>query len=555
LVAHLLRFETITFMKRNYLLLFFALLSVGSYAQLTIQNGATFFIQPGATVTVQGDITSNANIQGTGILLLKGSALQTVNMNGFSIDPAVQIEISNNVALSGTAIINGSLAFTLGKVQLSNFDLTLAAAATISGFDNSKYFMTNGTGRLVKNSLGAVPFIYPVGFDGTTYNPLTVTQNGTVDNIGVRCLPSVLQNGSAGLPFVKEVVDASWAVSETVVGGSNLAMTSQWAGTDELPGFNSIKTGLSYYDGVGWAMTNLVTIAAGGAGPYTISRSNVTNLANGGIFAVGQRPVLTALLASPKVLLQGAHQSTPTPGLMRDDLRVVGQVPLVEPYAALPTASFVHSASGGGETIPSSVLATTGTGNDIVDWVFAELRRSSDGAVVATRSVLIERDGDVVDVDGTNTKVPYVNFAGETAGAGPYYVAIRHRNHVGVRTPGTLGLSRTVTTPWDFTTGAAQAMSSIQASLGSGLFGMYGGNANSNNSTRYTGGGAINDNAYLLNTVLGGVKGTIVTTYSLGDLNMNGSARYTGGGLLNDNAFLLNVVLGGVKGTIITQPF
>jgi hypothetical protein len=128
-------------MKRNYLLLFFAFLSVGSYAQLTIQNGATFFIQPGATVTVQGDITSNANIQGTGILLLKGSALQTVNMNGFSIDPAVQIENSNNVALGGAAIINGSLAFTLGKVQLSNFDLTLAAAATISGFDNSKYFI------------------------------------------------------------------------------------------------------------------------------------------------------------------------------------------------------------------------------------------------------------------------------------------------------------------------------------------------------------------------------------------------------------------------------
>jgi len=32
-------------MKRNYLLLFFAVLSLGSYAQLTIQSGATFFIQ------------------------------------------------------------------------------------------------------------------------------------------------------------------------------------------------------------------------------------------------------------------------------------------------------------------------------------------------------------------------------------------------------------------------------------------------------------------------------------------------------------------------------
>lgn len=543
-------------MKRNYLLFFFVLLAAGSHAQLTIQSGATFFIQSGATVTVQGDVTSNADIQGTGLLLLKGSALQTVNMNGFTI-PNVQIENANNIALGGAATIGTSLGFTTGKVQLNGFDLNLASAATLSGFDNSKYFITNNTGRLVKNSLGAVPFTYPVGFDGATYNPVTITQNGAVDNIGVRCLQNVLNAGTAGTAFVKEVVDASWAVTEAVAGGSNLSMTSSWNTGDELPGFNRTRTGISYYDGIGWDMTNTQTAAAAGAGPYTITRNSVSNLANGGIFAVGTRPVLISLLAAPRVYLQGAHNLTPTPGLMRDNIRAIGQIPLTEPYSTLATATYTHSGSGGGETIPSGILSGTATGNDIVDWVYAELRNSSTGAVITTRAVLVERDGDVVDVDGTNTKTSYINFAGEIAGS--YFVSLRHRNHIGVRTPAALGLLRATATAHDFTTSASQAMNSIQADLGGGVrFGMYGGNSNTNTTTRYFGGGPTNDNAYLLNTILGSNKTSIALTgvYSIGDLNMDGNVRYFGGAPSNDNAFLLNVVLLSNKTSLIpTQPF
>ena len=89
-----------------------------SYSQLTIQSGATFFIQSGATVTAQGDVTSNADIQGAGTLLMKGTALQNLNMNGFTI-PNLQIDNTNNVLLGGPATIGTSLVFTNGKIQLS----------------------------------------------------------------------------------------------------------------------------------------------------------------------------------------------------------------------------------------------------------------------------------------------------------------------------------------------------------------------------------------------------------------------------------------------------
>jgi hypothetical protein len=212
--------------------------------------------------------------------------------------------------------------------------------------------------------------------------------------------------------------------------------------------------------------------------------------------------------------------------------------------------NFTHSGSGGGETIQSGVLSSTGTGVDIVDWAFAELRNGTTGAVITTRAVLIQRDGNIVDVDGTNTKQLYINFAGELAGN--YYVSIRHRNHLGIRTPSNLSLSRTATTNYDFTTAASQAQGSVQATLTGGAFGMYGGNVNGNTNIRYTLGG--NDENELLNVILGGNKAAVLSSvYSRGDLNMNGIVRYTLGG--NDENFLLNIVLGGVKSKVITQPF
>ena len=535
-------------MKKNHLLLGISLLAFsGAMSQLNIQSGATFFVQSGATVTVQGDITSNADIQGPGTVLLKGSALQTVNMNGFSIQN-VQVDNANNIALGGIAKIGTSLAFLNGKVQLNNFNLILESPATISGFDNTKFVVTNGTGKLQKNALGASAFTFPIGFSATTYNPATITQNGTADDIAVRSLSNVLQNGSSGLPFIKEVVDASWDISETVAGGSNLNITSQWAGSDELPGFNRNKAGISYYNGTSWDLTTAAAGVASGSNPYTYTRSNVSNL---GFFAVGYRPVFLPLKISLKVLLQGPYAA----GLMGDGLRTAGVIPTLEPYSAM--AQFTHAGTGGGETVQSSAFAATGTpANDIVDWVFLQLHDGANPAtIVATRSALVQRDGDVVQDDGTGTLQPWADFGVQPDGN--YYVSVRHRNHLGVRSAGTIFLSSSSTASYNFTTAQSQAyagavLNTPMVALPGGLFGMWAGNANANNNVRYS--GLANDNNVLLNTILGGDKTIVISNvYSLGDFNMNANVRYSG--LANDNNILLNIVLGGDKTIVINQPF
>lgn len=534
-------------MKRRSLLAVCLTLATAIQAQLNIQSGASFFIDLGATVSVMGNVTSQSNITGAGTLQMKGTAAQSIDMGGNTI-PNLQIDNANNVSLSSDATIGSNLDFVNGKLLLDAASITLADAAGVSGYSSSSYLVTGGSGQVIKNNLGSTAFTYPVGFDVNTYNPITITQNGTAENLGVRCLQNVLNAGTSGTAFVKEVVDASWVLTESTPGENDLSVSSSWTGSDELTGFNRNKTGLSHYDGSTWDMVSANTGAATGSGPYTISRNNITAV---GTFAVGTRPVLSPLLVAPKVFLQGAYNAGT--GLMTDKLRSSGLIPTTEPYTGM--TSFTHSGSGGGETIPSSVLTGTGTGSDIVDWVFLELRDGSTSAVLATRAALLQRDGQIVDVDGTNTKTPYVNFAGQLPGY--YYLSVRHRNHLGIRTATVAALDKTTATAYDFTTAQSQAYqnssitsNSAMANTGA-VYMMWAGNANQDKYVRVTSQAfpsVPSDASYILGTLLGGNSNNSLSTYSTGDVNMDGKTRATSQAfpsIPSDRSFILSTVLQG----------
>jgi hypothetical protein len=528
------------------------LVSVATKAQLTISSGAVFNIQSGAFVTVQGDVTSNADITGAGKLILKGSTNQNVNMNG-NIIPNLEMDNAANATLTGNARIGTDVTFTTGKIQHGNFDLTLGSAASITGSGATKYFVTNGTGKLIKASLGATAFNFPVGNSTTTYNPASITNAGTADDIGVRSLANVLNAGSTGTPFVKEVADASWDVTELVAGSSNLTLTASWDLTDELAGFNRSKAGISYYIPTpgptqGWDLLNNQTGVATGAGPYSYTRTGISNV---GIFAIGTRPVLSPLLVTPKIFLQGPY-NTGT-GLMGDALRTLNLIPTIEPYASL--VNFTQSGSGGGETSTASVVGSgAAAGNDaVVDWVFAQLHDGTTGAVIGTRSALLQRDGDVVETDGVSP----LNMAGFAPGN--YYVSIRHRNHLGVRTSGSaFALAKTTTTPYNFTTAVTQAFPGAvanppMATLTAGVFGLFSGNANDDLVVKMTGLNATsNDYLKLLNT-LGSSTSSLPNIYSKQDLNMDGTVKMTGlNAGTNDYLRLLNTL--GSSTLSVSQP-
>ncbi len=197
-----------------------------------------------------------------------------------------------------------------------------------------------------------------------------------------------------------------------------------------------------------------------------------------------------------KVFLQGAsiNPSTGEEDLMRDDLRVAEIIPIVSPYedalAVLDTLA---------------LFTTTGP-NAIVDWVFVELRSGADNdntTVVASQSALLQRDGDIVGVDGTSS----ITFTEE---AGDYFIAIKHRNHIGILTAVPAPLSSTVST-LDFTQDAAFAKGeNLALTQVNGTFAMIAGDADGSSQI-------LNTDITEALTLAGGGE-----SYSTADADMNG---------------------------------
>jgi hypothetical protein len=166
-----------------------------------------------------------------------------------------------------------------------------------------------------------------------------------------------------------------------------------------------------------------------------------------------------------------------------------------------------------------------------VDWVFLELRsKTQPSAKTMTRSALIQRDGDIVDLDGVSPVVL-------KAKTGEYYVVVRHRNHLGVMSGAVVNLTRDKAAPasFDFTTPSAVTNgANAQKALGNYRL-LWGGNADANQYIIYQGAGAgLPDRDFIFFQVLtdpanpGGSYNHIVHGYKQGDTNMDGSVKYQG---------------------------
>ena len=216
--------------------------------------------------------------------------------------------------------------------------------------------------------------------------------------------------------------------------------------------------------------------------------------------------------------------------LMRDDLRAAGLVPPYEPYTAL---GYTQVQNGGGETAFPNVLSASGT-DAVVDWVWVELRDATNPAiVVATHAAMIRRDLQVVAQDGRSPLSFKVN-------PGNYYVAIKHRNHLGCMTATATNLTADApnlvlfsdpTTPMY---GTAARKSVVPGYIEA----LWMGKTTNDGNLKYT--GANNDRDPILVRVGGTIPTSVVSGYFPEDTNMDGNVKYTGSG--NDrDPILVNV--------------
>jgi len=142
-------------------------------------------------------------------------------------------------------------------------------------------------------------------------------------------------------------------------------------------------------------------------------------------YAIGSCP---SLLIAPNSLLESAYNATT--GNMPVDLQQDGYLTNRSPYSDT-------------KLLPQPSSAPTY--QDVVDWVWIELRDTQDPTQVITgTSALLLKDGQVVDGDGVSDVALY-------ASSGTYHLVFKHRNHLSVMTTNTFALSNTPTTI-DFTT-------------------------------------------------------------------------------------------------------
>lgn len=212
-----------------------------------------------------------------------------------------------------------------------------------------------------------------------------------------------------------------------------------------------------------------------------------------------------------KVFLEGAYDAGS--GLMHDSLRTAQLIPTVEPYTGL----FTH-VGGGGETAAPAVLATTGP-TAIVDWIFVQLRSSTNPAtVVATKSALLRRDGRVVSANGTSPvtfRVP----------VGDYFVSVRHRNHLGTMTATPVRLNN-VLRAIDFTLPSTATWGTEAQHNLNGTMAQWTGDVMRDGTVRYVG---LNNDRDPILQAIGGSEPTLTTAgYAPTDTGLDGITRYVG---------------------------
>ncbi|AFK04145.1 hypothetical protein Emtol_3012 [Emticicia oligotrophica DSM 17448] len=240
--------------------------------------------------------------------------------------------------------------------------------------------------------------------------------------------------------------------------------------------------------------------------------------------------IATNGLLNMKVFLQGPLSGTNMTTILSTPKPQQPGVPIL-----LPTS----------DPYGKGAIATNTT--SVTDWVLVELRNGTNGSnIVESVAALLSSDGTIRNPDGT-TPLKFSTTSGN------YYVAVRHRNHLGVMTQSPVALSSTAQSI-DFTSPSTLVYtpsgSNPRKQMPSGVMAMWAGNATGIYSTNpdkvsYTG---LGSDLSALKTEIGSDLSKIVDGYLKGDLNLDGKVNYTS---LGTDLSLLKSVLNGVPGNTL----
>ncbi len=209
-------------------------------------------------------------------------------------------------------------------------------------------------------------------------------------------------------------------------------------------------------------------------------------------------------------------------------------VPNIEPYSSLG----YNMIGSGGEIVTDSALNNLG----ILDWVLIEFRDPFDpSSLIATRTALLDRGG------RTYSPSTLSRFISPQPGQN-YYVAVRHRNHLGVMTASPIAVNN-ITSVVDFTSIDVQTYGSDARKIVGQTALLWAGNVSMTatpDPISYIGVG--NDRDAILQRIGANLPNQVVVGYYTEDANLDGVVKYTGAN--NDRDLILQSIGGTVPHTV-----
>lgn len=304
--------------KTHLFLLFLLSIFVHTSQAQVVNKGATINITDGAAFkatdinivnSTNGNINNNgtisttrdfineadANLSGDGSYEVAGSWMNegsydagtsTVTIGGTSncaifsgassfYDLVIDCQSGGTIGIEEPLYLSNSVRFATDNnyIQLNTSDFTIGPNATIIDASANRNFIINGSGYLIKEDLATFTFPIRAGF--FSYHPITITQNGAIDDIEVGIKSPYIET-----PGPSNRIDADWYISETIEGDSDLDITLQWDEVNEPEDFDRSNCGIAQVDHTQNDPTTFIsgTGMATGNNPYQQTATGITDL-------------------------------------------------------------------------------------------------------------------------------------------------------------------------------------------------------------------------------------------------------------------------------------
>ncbi|MEO9966633.1 MAG: T9SS type A sorting domain-containing protein [Reichenbachiella sp.] len=266
----------------------------------TITTMGTLTLSGGGAKTLEGNLTVNDALNldgtatfanggntltygGTAVLTYSGTAAQVTGPELLSTIEGLSINNSNNVTLNSDVTVNDDISFSDGKLILGSSDVI---ANTISGYNQDRYFVTDGTGYLQRDLAAAASVDFPVGISTTSLSNLVQLTPGDISTFQVRVGGSF----SNAPNDAARVANTEWTINRTA-GTAATTVRLSWRddGTMSFGGSftpGDTQTEIGRWDGSEWVETS--TSSKDATGPdYYFEASGFTTFSPFGVGSGG----------------------------------------------------------------------------------------------------------------------------------------------------------------------------------------------------------------------------------------------------------------------------